>query len=91
MKTEKISSENVNANAVNPLLPAVLIGYIILENAKFKVSRNNDWQEMETGFDIEYKKKIYPRKESAIESVKQMKKNYKNNEFEIHPVYWYGR
>jgi len=89
--SEENKQQNTEVMQYETVLPAVLVGYIILQNTHFKVGKNNVWEDMQTGFELEFKKKIYPRKESAEEAVEQMKKLYKKDEFEIHPVYWYGR
>jgi len=89
--SEKNKQQNTEAMQYDTVLPAVLVGYIILQNMHFRVGKNNAWEEMQTGFELEFKKKIYPRKESAEEAVEQMKKLYKKDEFEIHSVYCYGR
>jgi hypothetical protein len=89
--SEENKQQNTEAMQYDTVLPAVLVGYIILQNIHFRVGKNNAWEQMQTGFELEFKKKIYPRKESAEEAVEQMKKLYKKDEFEIHPVYWYGR
>ena len=65
-----------------------IIGYIIMMNIKFRVNTNGKWQSLETGYHLEFKKKIYIEKESAIEAVEQLKLCYKNDEYEIHPIYW---
>lgn len=74
----------------------ILLGYVIMRNSKFKVGTNTPdgmkWEPIESGFRIEYmKKRIYPYKESAEEAVVQLSKCYKEDEFEVHPVYWHGR
>jgi hypothetical protein len=86
--------KETQGNEANTLLPAVLFGYIILRNLKFGVKSPNstEWEQMETGFQLDYaKKKLYKCKYSAEDALKQLKKHTPNDEFEIHPVYWYGR
>ena len=87
---------NVSPHGSNTVLPAVLLGYIIMRNFKFKVGTptvdGTEWQQMETGFKLDFiKKRIYTQKSSAEEAVEQMKINSQDDDFEVHPVYWYGR
>lgn len=65
-------------------------GYIILRNLKFKVKSPNstEWEQMESGFELDFvRKKLYKRKESAEDAMKQLKKHSPTDEFEIRPVY----
>ena len=78
------------------VLPAVLLGYVIMRNMKFKVGyptpNGTEWREMESGFQIDYvKKKLYKYKSSVDEAIEQLKKFNPDDEYEAHPVYWYGR
>ena len=73
-----------------------LFGYIILRNILFNSGKSNansiEWEEMETGFELDYsKKKLYKTIESVNDAVDQLKKHFPKDKFEIHPVYWKGR
>ena len=47
---------------------------------------------MESGFQIDYvKKKLYQYKSSVDEAIEQLRKHNPSDDYEAHPVYWYGR
>lgn len=90
------SDKHVSTDGSNTLLPAVLIGYVIMRNFKFKVGtptiNGTEWEKKETGFKLDFvKKRLYSLKSSAEESVEQMKIISPDDEFEVHPVFLYGR
>lgn len=92
--TTNVHSEQVAPPDAKHLLPDVPFGYIILRNLKFKIKSPNktEWEQMESGFELDFvKKKLYKWKKSAEDAMEQLKKHSPNDEFEIHPVYWYGR
>lgn len=79
----------------NTVLPAVLLGYVIMRNMRFKVGtptiNGTEWREMESGFQIDYvKKKLYQYKSSVDEAIEQLRKHNPSDDYEAHPVYWYG-
>lgn len=98
---KQIESTKVPINAdvmpvLNNVLPAVLLGYVIMRNMRFKVGtqkvNGTEWREMESGFQIDYvKKKLYQYKSSVDEAIEQLRKYNPNDDYEAHPVYWYGR
>jgi hypothetical protein len=87
--------KNVTPTFCNTVLPAVLLGYVIMRNMRFKVGtptiNGTEWREMESGFQIDYvKKKLYQYKSSVDEAIEQLRKYNPNDDYEAHPVYWYG-
>ena len=98
---KQIESTKVPINAdvmpvLNNVLPAVLLGYVIMRNMRFKVGtptiNGTEWREMESGFQIDYvKKKLYQYKSSVDEAIEQLRKHNPSDDYEAHPVYWYGR
>ncbi len=91
-----INSSTKDPNDAKPVLPAVLLGYVIMRNMKFKVGTptvsGTEWREMESGFQIDYvKKKLYKYKSSVDEAIEQLRKYNPDDDYEAHPVYWYGR
>lgn len=88
--------KNVTPTFGNTILPSVLLGYVIMRNMRFKVGtptiNGTEWREMESGFQIDYvKKKLYQYKSSVDEAIEQLRKHSPNDDYEAHPVYWYGR
>lgn len=72
----------------------ILLGYVIMRNYKFKTRDCNttEWSTCESGYHLDHvKKKLYQWKPSAEDAVEQLKKHRPEDEYEIHPVYWYGR
>ena len=92
----KDNRKHINPTFCNTVLPAVLLGYVIMRNMRFKVGtptiNGTEWREMESGFQIDYvKKKLYQYKSSVDEAIEQLRKYNPNDDYEAHPVYWYGR
>jgi hypothetical protein len=97
----KIDNQNIKISkddmpVLNNVLPAVLLGYVIMRNMRFKVGtptvNGTEWREMESGFQIDYvKKKLYQYKSSVDEAIVQLRKHNPSDDYEVHPVYWYGR
>ena len=88
--------KNVTPTFGNTVLPAVFLGYVIMRNMRFKVGtptiNGTEWREMESGFQIDYvKKKLYQYKNSVDEAIEQLRKYNPNDDYEAHPVYWYGK
>lgn len=64
------------------------IGYIIMRS--FSISINGT--KVDSGFDIDYsKQRVYKRKESAENAIKDFKLLNPRDKYEIHPIYWKGR
>ena len=92
----KDSKKHETPADTNNVLPAVLLGYVIMRNMRFKVGtptvNGTEWREMESGFQIDcVKKKLYQYKSSVDEAIEQLRKHNPNDDYEAHPVYWYGR
>ena len=92
----KDNRKHISPTFGNTVLPAVLLGYVIMRNMRFKVGtptiNGTEWREMESGFQIDYvKKKLYQYKSSVDEAIEQLRKHNPSDDYEAHPVYWYGR
>jgi len=76
--------------------PTILLGYVVMRNSRINVGtptlNGTVWQQMESGFKPDFvKKRLYTSKPCADDAAVQMKKNDPDDDFEVHPVYWYGR
>ena len=60
---KKAQNQHVSQHTSNEMLPAVLLGYVIMRNIKFKAGTPTvngiEWREMESGFQIDYVKNRY--------------------------------
>ena len=86
----------MDSTSAKPRVICIHLGYVIMRNMKVKIGtpdlNGTKWEEIETGFQIDYvKKKLYKYKSSVDEAIEQLKKFNPNDDYEAHPVYWYGR